>query len=64
MLDVFDQEPLPVESRLWSHKLVRMTPHVSSPTNRATAIQLIADNFKRHAALQPMEHVVDSTAGY
>lgn len=65
VLDVFDQEPLPLSSKLWSmQKSVRIFPHVSSPTNRATAIQLIADNFERSATLIPMEHLVDTSAGY
>jgi glyoxylate/hydroxypyruvate reductase len=66
VLDVFEPEPLPLESRLWNYPTdrVRIFPHVASPTNRNTAIQLIADNYKRSAALQPMENVVDTTAGY
>lgn len=64
VLDVFREEPLPQSSRLWAHPSIRITPHVASLTNRATAIQQIARNYQRFLAGQEMLHCVDTTAGY
>jgi len=32
ILDVFNEEPLPASSELWSHPNVVITPHVAGPT--------------------------------
>lgn len=66
VLDVFSPEPLPQESRLWSHPQVRIFPHVSSMTNIETAVEQMLAN--RDAVLEngplPPELVVDWEAGY
>lgn len=41
-LDVFHTEPLPINSRFWSHPNVHVTPHMSGATNPDTAVQIIA----------------------
>ena len=64
MLDVFAVEPLPQSSRLWVHPNVRITPHVSSLTNRRTAIQQIAKNYARMLHNKPMFNLVDTEIGY
>ncbi|MOA02427.1 Glyoxylate/hydroxypyruvate reductase A [compost metagenome] len=42
MLDVYSREPLPVESPLWAHPRVAMTPHIAAVTRPAEAVAYIA----------------------
>jgi glyoxylate/hydroxypyruvate reductase len=64
VLDVFEKEPLPSDSRLWTHPAVRITPHISSITNRATAVEQIASNYCKAERGEPMQNLVDVQAGY
>jgi phosphoglycerate dehydrogenase-like enzyme len=65
-LDVFEQEPLPPESPLWTLPNVILTPHISGWTTRydELAMQLFADNLRRYLAGQPLYNVVDVQLGY
>ncbi|MEW5297742.1 MAG: hypothetical protein WDW38_006924 [Sanguina aurantia] len=63
-LDVFATEPLPAQSPLWSHPLVRVFPHISSVTDMQNAAVQIAENYKRFLDGQALLNVVDRTAGY
>jgi phosphoglycerate dehydrogenase-like enzyme len=59
-LDVFDQEPLPPESPLWSLPNVLITPHNSpaSPRTLERGMRLFIDNLRRFAAGEPLMNVV------
>jgi len=65
-LDVFEHEPLPRESPLWSRADVLITPHVSGfhADYWPSATRLFADNLRRFAAGLPLVNVVDKEAGY
>ena len=63
-LDVFQTEPLPPESPLWSHPKVLVTPHVASYCLPATAADGVVENIRRAQAGQPLRHQVDRTRGY
>jgi glyoxylate/hydroxypyruvate reductase A len=63
-LDVFQTEPLPPESPLWSHPSVLITPHVASYCLPATAAEGVVDNIRRARSGQPLRHQVDRTRGY
>lgn len=60
-LDVFEQEPLPERSPLWSFPNVIITPHSSGVTTdydeRNAA--LISENFHRYLAGGPLRNVID-----
>jgi len=63
-LDVFETEPLPVESPLWSHPAVTVTPHNAAMSEPEAVASLIAAQIRRLEAGQPLEHVVDPARGY
>jgi phosphoglycerate dehydrogenase-like enzyme len=65
-LDVFSQEPLPVESPLWGLPNVIVTPHwsASSPHNVTRALDVFAENIRRYQAGEPLLNVVDKSLGY
>ncbi|MEX1255858.1 MAG: D-2-hydroxyacid dehydrogenase [Dehalococcoidia bacterium] len=59
-LDVFHQEPLPLESELWSLPNAIVTPHNSgwSPLNRDRVADIFLDNLRRYASRRPLRNVV------
>jgi phosphoglycerate dehydrogenase-like enzyme len=61
ILDVFDQEPLPTTSPLWSHPKVRLTSHTSfaGSGGRGRWDQLFLDNIKRFANGEKLINEVD-----
>jgi len=63
-LDVFRQEPLPVEHRFWSHPKIRLTPHASARTVVAVSAQQVADKIRRLLRDQPVSGTVDRLRGY
>jgi phosphoglycerate dehydrogenase-like enzyme len=60
-LDVFDREPLPPESPLWTLNNVLITPHnsASSPRTLDRGALMFVDNLRRYAANDPLLNVVD-----
>jgi len=65
-LDVFEKEPLPAESPLWSFENVILTPHTSgdSPRVQERTLALFAENLRRYKAGEPLLNRVDFAAGY
>jgi phosphoglycerate dehydrogenase-like enzyme len=65
-LDVFEREPLPAESPLWSLPNVLISPHMGSDTARYTErmTEVLYDNLFRYAEGRPLRNVVDPTEGY
>lgn len=65
-LDVFDTEPLPPASPLWTIPTVTITPHGSDATagTEERCLAVLADNLARFATGQPLRSVVDVSAGY
>ncbi len=65
-LDVFETEPLPAESALWSMKNVVITPHHSGLSHRYMdrAITLLCENIRAYIKGAPLPSLVDKTLGY
>jgi len=65
-LDVFEQEPLPPDSPLWSLPNVLITPHVSGsrPDHWDAVTDLFEDNLRRFESGRPLLNVVNKEAGY
>ncbi|MBB3017559.1 glyoxylate/hydroxypyruvate reductase A [Microvirga lupini] len=63
-LDVFETEPLPEDSPLWTHPRVTVTPHNSATSEPDATARYIAQQIRRHEAGEAFEAVVDKTRGY
>ncbi|TPQ33191.1 glyoxylate/hydroxypyruvate reductase A [Bradyrhizobium guangdongense] len=63
-LDVFVQEPLPTDSRFWSHPKVVLTPHNAADTDADEISKYVAAQIKRFEAGGALENVVDRARGY
>ncbi len=65
-LDVFEEEPLPAESPLWSMPNVLVSPHRAGDHEQWTedVVALFVDNLKRFVAGEPLRNVVDVSLGY
>ena len=66
-LDVFEVEPLPAESPLWTLSNVMLTPHIAVkdaeniPERR---FEIILENARRFASGTPLRNVVNKAAWY
>jgi glyoxylate/hydroxypyruvate reductase A len=63
-LDVFQEEPLPQDSPLWSHARVMVTPHIASITQPFSATQGLLENIRRQQAGEELRNVVDFSKEY
>ncbi|RLN56337.1 hypothetical protein BBJ28_00001535 [Nothophytophthora sp. Chile5] len=64
VLDVFEKEPLPRESPLWTHPSVLLTPHVSALSLPDEVADVFLKNLNLRLAEQPMLYPVDWSNGY
>ncbi|MBM4420625.1 MAG: D-2-hydroxyacid dehydrogenase [Chloroflexi bacterium] len=68
VLDVFEDEPLPRHSPLWTAPNVIIAPHVAGAGGFEAfwpdAAALFAENLRRWVAGQPLLNVVDGARGY
>jgi phosphoglycerate dehydrogenase-like enzyme len=65
-LDVFEEEPLPSESPLWSMPNVVVTPHVSGNSDRYDEMvtDVFVENLARYLDGRPLLNVLDRRRGY
>jgi phosphoglycerate dehydrogenase-like enzyme len=66
VLDVFNDEPLPPDSPLYSVPNLVITPHTSWSSDRVTerGLALFIENLRHYLAGEPLENLVDLEAGY
>lgn len=67
ILDVFDPEPLPADSPLWSAPNLIVTPHVSADDGDAyvaITLDLVFENLRRYLAKEALVNVVRPELGY
>lgn len=65
-LDVFETEPLPVDSLLWALDNAIISPHVAgfSPHYDERASNLFTENLHRYLNNEPLLNLVNKTRGY
>jgi glyoxylate/hydroxypyruvate reductase A len=63
-LDVFETEPLAAASPLWAMDNVLMTPHVAADSDVGALFRHVETQIERFESGQPLEFLVDRSAGY
>lgn len=64
LLDVFKTEPLPDDHLFWKHPKIHITPHISSPTDKAKVARQILDNYSRIESGSTLMNQVDRQRSY
>ncbi|MGP4039779.1 D-2-hydroxyacid dehydrogenase [Gracilibacillus sp. D59] len=64
VLDVFNEEPLPKENRLWEHPNVVITPHIAAVTTSKEAVECFVDTLKNIEGDRHLANKVDIKKGF
>ena len=66
VLDVFRQEPLPVEHPFWTTDGIIVLPHIGGghPRRDLAVARLFVENLRRFLDAKPLKEVVDRASGY
>ena len=63
-LDVFEREPLPVDSRLWAHPAVYVSPHNAAASTPDAILAAVARQIEAFERGEPLQNLVDRRRGY
>lgn len=64
VLDVFREEPLPLDHPFWSHPNIIITAHTAAESSPQDVANIFAENITRFAQKQPLLHTFDFKKGY
>jgi phosphoglycerate dehydrogenase-like enzyme len=64
VLDVFPEEPLPVDHILWRTPNVYITGHTAAPSFPADIVAVFAENYRRFTRGEALRYRVDFDRGY
>lgn len=69
VLDVFETEPLPTDSKLWNVNNLYITPHIAGdrfPKYKQRAFSILLENLKKYQSndIENMKNVVNKEQGY
>jgi len=64
VLDVFETEPLPQTSPLWTHPKVTVTPHIAAISQPQVAAQYVLGGIAKFERGEKPENIVDVSRGY
>eukprot|EP00644_Phytophthora_capsici_P006396 jgi/Phyca11/127032/e_gw1.66.232.1 len=64
VVDVFEKEPLPEDSKLWDHPNVFMTPHVAAYCFNEDIADVFVPNLNAYLAGKPLQYQVNWASGY
>jgi glyoxylate/hydroxypyruvate reductase len=63
-LDVFNREPLPKDSPLWTHPQVIITPHAAASSSPSALVPEIVAQIESFERGEPLKNIVDRKAQY
>ena len=63
-LDVYHEEPLPVDHPFWDHPKIFMTPHVASVSSVDAVVPQLLENYSRFKQGLPLLNQVSTIRGY
>lgn len=64
VLDVFETEPLPADSLLWSLPNVYVTPHSAATSLPEDVVRIFTENYARFLSGEPLLQQIDFNLGY
>jgi len=64
VLDVFDEEPLPKDSPLWTAPNLQVTAHISAVSYPSLVVPIFVENLRRYQKRQDLQFVIDLDKGY
>ena len=64
VLDVFDEEPLPESSPLWTTPNLTVTAHIAAVSHPLLIVPVFVENYERYVKGEPLEYIIDFERGY